>query len=430
MKRLLYQGSVISGIGFVVLFVSKENFIPYLVLGGVSFAWAFLANCCITALQADRPDHVPIPSVLDEPSPPVMAENYPPVQDEYINPPSVTTHDNDNGNGNGTPVACNSSQKLEVNRECSAIRSEISQVKSVLTDAIEKLNINFTSLEFGSRTQQELVNEITRGAEDPDLQETERFDRPIDFDRFAVETEKLMTELVDNIVNTSKYSMKLVGELEEVTSSIGDILSDVSGVHSIAEQTKVLAINATIEAARAGKSGKGFAVVAHEVRNLSDHSKSFGERIALHVKEIRGSIGRAEKSTIELASKDMTFVLQAKRETDKMLSGLNLLHKKMTDGVDSIAQITNDISTNVVGAVIAMQFEDLVSQLLEGVLLRLERIELVTVGGSSETKLSNSEAAFSNEEDDRALANQMSEDKMTNKAVMQQSLDGGDVELF
>ena len=117
--------------------------------------------------------------------------------------------------------------------------------------------------------------------------------------KIARHTSDDIDNLVANVREAAKRqsaSVDMVTELEEQASNIGDI---VKAVVRIADQTNLLALNAAIEAARAGEQGRGFAVVADEVRQLAQRTSDSTVEIESVVAENRKL---ANKSTSKMAT--------------------------------------------------------------------------------------------------------------------------------
>lgn len=137
--------------------------------------------------------------------------------------------------------------------------------------------------------------------------------------------EKSIVE-VQEIAETVKDSTSLMVSLSGRSKQIGDI---VNVINEIADQTNLLALNAAIEAARAGEQGKGFAVVADEVRKLSE---------------------RTAKATSEIGS--MIGLIQD--EIEKTVSSMEGVSKKVSVGVDFSFQ-AGEALRNIVGSVNELQ---------------------------------------------------------------------------
>ncbi|MGW6129605.1 methyl-accepting chemotaxis protein [Cellulomonas sp. NPDC055163] len=102
--------------------------------------------------------------------------------------------------------------------------------------------------------------------------------------------------IADDAVRAATAAQETVGRLGDASAEIGQVIKLIT---SIAEQTNLLALNATIEAARAGEAGKGFAVVASEVKELARETATATESITAQVGSIQSQTGRA---ATELAS--------------------------------------------------------------------------------------------------------------------------------
>ena len=139
-------------------------------------------------------------------------------------------------------------------------------------------------------------------------------------------------------------SNRAVGKLQEVVGKIGDVTKLIT---DIAEQTNLLALNATIEAARAGEAGRGFAVVASEVKALAEQTAKATEEIDLQISEMR----QAADDSI-LATGSVAEMVQAIHQRTSAMAAAteqqNAATAEIARNVAEAAQGTRSVSASIV----------------------------------------------------------------------------------
>ncbi|WCE30321.1 methyl-accepting chemotaxis protein [Vibrio sp. SCSIO 43137] len=157
-------------------------------------------------------------------------------------------------------------------------------------------------------------------------------------------------EVIDQLSVELVNSGRVINQLSESSQKIESIL-DVIG--NISEQTNLLALNAAIEAARAGEAGRGFAVVADEVRSLANKTRSSTDEIQQMIAELQSSAGDA----VEIMGKGESLSQQCltrANETGEVLNNISSRLNAVTDNshqiavaVEEQASVTQEVSRNV-----------------------------------------------------------------------------------
>lgn len=146
-------------------------------------------------------------------------------------------------------------------------------------------------------------------------------------------------------VNQASATHAGVRELAEAAQKIGDVVKLIS---EIAEQTNLLALNATIEAARAGEAGRGFAVVASEVKALATQtSKATGE-ISTQVNAIQ-SATRASVDAIDEITRTISKVNEIASTIASAVEEQGAATREIAHNVSQAAEGTSEVSSNIVG---------------------------------------------------------------------------------
>lgn len=166
----------------------------------------------------------------------------------------------------------------------------------------------------------------------------------------ASDTAKLADHGANNINSASKQmttiyqSTKLTTELIQKLSKQSEEIESITRViTSITEQTNLLALNAAIEAARAGEHGKGFAVVADEVRKLAEESKASASQIVTLTNDIRTDTKNVEKAvhdSLQTVEVGVGIINEAGQPFNQIEHAIG----EMTTQIEDISSFTEEIS--------------------------------------------------------------------------------------
>jgi methyl-accepting chemotaxis protein len=176
----------------------------------------------------------------------------------------------------------------------------------------------------------------------------------------------------------------MLREINDLAKFTGELQKMAEDVGNIASQTNLLALNAAIEAARAGEAGRGFAVVADEVRKLSSLSGDTGKKIVTMV----GTIGEAITSTLSVSEQytrqDEKMASTSSEVIESVLSNLRSAADHLGDSTETLRRAGHEIGGEISEVLVALQFQDRVSQVLVHVRNDLGRLEQCLHDGANE----------------------------------------------
>lgn len=158
--------------------------------------------------------------------------------------------------------------------------------------------------------------------------------------------------------------LRAVHGLSGFTDALQQMAKDVG---AIAHQTNLLAINAAIEAARAGAAGRGFAVVASEVRMLSKQSGETGKKIADTVDTVNKAIANTLQVSRQYAEQDTRMVSHSEQVIKSVLAQFHHTATDLNDAAHVLRQESQLIQGEISEVLVALQFQDRVNQMLTNV---------------------------------------------------------------
>jgi methyl-accepting chemotaxis protein len=159
----------------------------------------------------------------------------------------------------------------------------------------------------------------------------------------------------------------MVETLDEMAKSLVEVEQCLGQVDVISRQTNMLALNARIEAMRAGEEGKAFVVIANEIRELSKSTQGLSETVRAHMTRMIANTHDSHEALRAVAGVDMSMHIAAKDKVDHLVGAMVTRGSELSAIVSEAAVDADDISRQIGQIITGMQFQDRVTQRLEQV---------------------------------------------------------------
>jgi methyl-accepting chemotaxis protein len=171
----------------------------------------------------------------------------------------------------------------------------------------------------------------------------------------AVGGSKVVGETIHSLETISNDVQGIAESITSLQDEINKISSVMQVIRDISEQTNLLALNAAIEAARAGEAGRGFAVVADEVRNLSQRTSKSTEEITQIITSLQGKSHQVAK-TVQEKQQDANTAASSAKSAENALKGIVGAVQEIVTLSDAIAELTAQQETATGGITEAVTY--------------------------------------------------------------------------
>lgn len=270
-----------------------------------------------------------------------------------------------------------SSQQLSANANHSA--QALNHVANTMTSVADNAEQQFAAIHDATGAVDTLSQKIFQiAAYNQDVvAEAEKTAKAAEAGQEAV---NLVSNQMNQIEQTVEDSASVVIQLGHRSKEIGQIVDTISG---IAGQTNLLALNAAIEAARAGEQGRGFAVVADEVRKLAEQSQAATLQISEMIQEIQKETGKAVQA-MDAGKREVKIGTEVVITTGSKFTEIRTFIESLSRQIQNISSVVDDMTSD--------------SQQIVRAVHDIEKVTQTTVQGTQNVSAATQEQLASMEE--------------------------------
>lgn len=269
-------------------------------------------------------------------------------------------------------------------RVIQALVSEITGTSSFVETEADALSGHFQRLAVSAQQQTDRVESLTNLATGIEIE-----GKIVPIAQIAGLLESTLSDVVEKILHLSKDSMSMVYALDELRANVQRVEKCMEKLNGVNSTTNMLALNARIEAERAGSAGLAFRIVADEVRELSKLTQGLAASMKSELKGLTDGIDHGHATLQRVANIDLSGDMLAKDRLKVLMEALVRRNSSLETIIADAVKEAGIISADVDGMVTGIQFQDRTRQRLEHVVDTLHVVDraLEEIKSSTTTSL-------------------------------------------